>query len=179
MTRLQASAILVALFVLKGILQGLSAGPAPPAQFYVTYHTPFVNSILGNFRFTEYLGEYISNNVGLWMVLFFFGVLFPYIIYDIISYNFYAITRMALYLKAPLTAYILVMHGIYELSAILMVSVASLSLFILIVQEVYALIKKKKFYKPYNTEVKLLFISLGTLVSAAFIEGYVTPLLWR
>jgi len=177
--RLKVAAVLVILFALKGIMDGINAGPAPPSKFYVTCYTPFINSLLKNFQFTSFLGEYISNNFGLWMVLFFLGSIFPYAIYDIVVYNFFAVTRMSLYLGSSTTFYVLIMHGIYELVGMLMVAIASLSLFFLIVQEAYHLIKRKKFYTSYTTEIKMLFISFGALVAAAFIEGYITPLLLR
>jgi len=177
--RLKLATAVVLLFVLKGIVSGLQQGPAPPSQFYVTYHTPFINSLLGNFEFTQYLGEYIGNNVGLWLVLFLLGCVFPYAIYDIITYNFCAITRMMLYLKPSVVISVLMMHGVYELGSIILVSTASMSFFLVILQEIYSFIRRRPVNVEYRREVELLSVSLLALVGAAFIEGYIFPLFWR
>mgnify|MGYP001626399593 CR=1 FL=1 len=172
------SLIIVLLTVVAGIMRGLYTGPAPPSKFYVTYNTPLVQKLLGNFKFAYLLSEYISNNVGLWCVLFMLGSIFPLVIFDILYFNFYAITRMALYLGSGTTAYVLMMHGIYELVSIIMCSWASLSLFIIVANELIAKIKHTEYYADFEFEAKLLGISLFALVAAAFIEAYATPLLW-
>jgi uncharacterized membrane protein SpoIIM required for sporulation len=174
-TRQKISAITVLLLVTIGIIMGLKQGPASPSQFYINY-SPMAKALLKDFSFTKYLGEYIGNNVGIFMVLFFLGCVFPPVVFDMIIYNFMAITRMALYLGANTTIYVLCLHGIYELASILMVSWCSLSLFILMIQE---LIHKGKYVADFGLEAKVLAISLGTLIGSAFIEGWVTPLLWR
>jgi hypothetical protein len=171
------SSVFIGSSVLYGIITGYLAGPASPQQYYVTYHSYLVDKLLGMIgvsEFLPFLGPILSNNVSIWFVIFVLGSVFPLIIWDLIQHNFYAITRMSLYLGPESTMAVMMVHGFYEITAIMLCGFASFSLFI---SGIKSLVKKKPEDLSFETDV--LWISLLTLAMAAFLEVYVYPVITK
>jgi len=160
--------------ILYGVLGGLAAGPAPPQQFYITLG-PFTRDVLKNFlqqfEFSALLGQYIANNIGLWVVVFFLGSLLPVFTFDILSWNFRMITQVTMYLPPEQTAAVFLLHGVYEVAGLVFISYCSYFIFFSIIRELFRM--KREDYKPF---IKLSLFSLMALFMAALIEAYVTPL---
>ena len=171
------SSVFIGSSVLYGIITGYLAGPAPPQQYYVTYHSYLVDKLLGMIgvsEFLPFLGPILSNNVSIWFVIFVLGSVFPPIIWDLVQHNFYAITRMSLYLGPEPTMAVMMVHGFYELTSMILCAFASISLFILGIK---SLVKKKP--EDLDFEANAILISLLTLVMAAFLEVYVYPVITK
>ena len=167
--------ILTVVTILYGLITGLMAGPAPPQQFYISMG-PLTGEILKKlglqqFEYSYLLGEYIANNVGLWVVIFFLGSLIPIFTFDILAWNMRMIAQVTMYLPPGQTLAIMMLHGIYEVASLIMVSYTSYCIFLRILQELAGTAKED--IKPV---VKLSIFSLMALFMAALIEAYVVPL---
>jgi uncharacterized membrane protein SpoIIM required for sporulation len=164
--------------VAYGVVSGLMAGPAPPQQFYLSMG-PITKSVLGKlstqqFEFSYLLGEYIANNVGLWVVLFFLGSLVPVFTFDILSWNMRMVTQVTMYLPPGTTMAIMMLHGVYELAAVILMSYCSYYLFYLIVRELV----RRPLLEETLQVIKATVFSLMALFMAALLEAYVTPIIF-